>query len=234
MLPSPDLGPVAKTKLSPLSAFLRNSPQQRPTAERVGRSSSMPRKLQRRSSRAPSKLNPERCAEPGPEEEKREEEKETEKEKEEEARKPEHGKSEAEHLLNRSLTFCGCGNKCAYGSTECAGCRAGAKRHEFSGYLYGRSKSDSEEFVRYYYILLGKELFRNPTLCHNINRLQVQGRPGVRPSVLVVQLHNKVGEEPGGGQHTLAARIYALRVAAATPALHSHPRREGRLGPLHS
>ncbi len=161
-LPSPHLGSVGKTKLGPLSTFIKNSPQLRPATDRFIRSSSLPKPFQKKVT-LPSKMRPDddnNGAQTG-----RVNLAENEDRKfplpQSQPAPPIEEKPKERTEGASPLVFCACGNKCPEGSTECQSCEsATTKQHEYAGYLYENAKAGSEELVRYYYVLLGRELFR--------------------------------------------------------------------------
>ena len=59
------------------------------------------------------------------------------------------------------LTFCDCGQLSEPGLTQCSKCKAKSTIQEYAGYLYELSKKNAGELNRFWFSLLGKELYRN-------------------------------------------------------------------------
>ena len=61
-----------------------------------------------------------------------------------------------------TLTFCSCGQLCEAGGVHCSKCKVKANMQEYSGYLYEKNKKSVGELNRFWYSLLGKDLYRIP------------------------------------------------------------------------
>jgi hypothetical protein len=57
-------------------------------------------------------------------------------------------------------TLCMCGQFCEGNDTQCPKCKAKTKTQEYSGYLYEITKEDHGQLKRFYYTLLGQDLYR--------------------------------------------------------------------------
>jgi len=73
-----------------------------------------------------------------------------------------HKETPSSPLLNpQAHTYCTCGQQCLHGKKQCSNCVQKNKSCVQTGFLYQYDEEDPEKLIRYWYSLMGKELYRN-------------------------------------------------------------------------
>ena len=177
MLASPHFESVTNSKLSPLSTFLKNSPKLKASHSERNMKSSFVGQGAAKKTHRPSTLKPsEDEKQAGPDNQRRFGVKRTpwldtrhaetlllspslnpEGVRIQTAAEPvEEDKTEVATML------CACGQFCEGDDTQCPKCKAKTKTQEFCGYLYEITKEEHGQLKRFYYTLLGQDLYRTP------------------------------------------------------------------------
>ena len=67
--------------------------------------------------------------------------------------------------LHGVITYCACGQLCVKGKTQCAKCEIKASPLLLSGYLYETDNDSPDKLNRFYYSLMGKDLYSKVNVC---------------------------------------------------------------------
>jgi hypothetical protein len=62
------------------------------------------------------------------------------------------------------LTYCTCGHLCAKGQTQCSKCLLKNSPNLISGYLYELDKASTDKLNRFWYSLIGKDLYSKKSM----------------------------------------------------------------------
>lgn len=187
LLVSPHLQSRGSTKLSPLLNYARNSPQLKPTELDSKRISTFKKATEKLlgTDKTQFSLEKESKKEDVKKEESKKEGKKEEKKQQDtfqsSKRTPWIDTTNAKDIIlspsmnpvsvhlqppstpsfHGVLTYCSCGQLCQKGSQQCAKCSLKSKVQIHSGYCYEINSVDGEQMNRYWFSLMGKELYSN-------------------------------------------------------------------------